>query len=154
MPPPLSEHQLEEILAAYPDDFFPHREFRLVGRQTSFAGVGRFDLLFEDGAGRKWLIELKAVPLKITDTDQVMRYHEELHTRAPEDLVIPCFVAPVIPPHVRSYLDGKGIEYREFTHAEFHRVAAAHGSPEVAVEDDLADIGGGDSTASADPAEP
>ena len=126
MSPELREHQLEDILAAHPDDFFPDRGFRLIGRQQSFAGVGRFDLLFEDLANRRWLIELKAVSLKITDTDQVMRYHEELQSRARGEALIPCFVAPHVPPHVRTYLDGKGIEYREITLAEFGRVAAAH----------------------------
>lgn len=123
----MREQQLEDILASYPDDFFPDRQFRLIGRQTSLDGVGRFDLLFEDRAGRKWLIELKAVALKITDTDQLMRYYEELHQRAPRESFIPCFVAPDVPPHVKGYLDGKGIEYREFRVAEFRRVASEHG---------------------------
>jgi RecB family endonuclease NucS len=91
MPLRIREQQLENLLADHPDDFFPDRQFRLIGRQTSFAGVGRFDLLFEDHAERKWLIELKAVPLKITDTDQLMRYHDEIHESAHSSGLVPCF---------------------------------------------------------------
>jgi hypothetical protein len=145
MPLRIREQQLENLLADHPDDFFPDRQFRLIGRQTSFAGVGRFDLLFEDHAGRKWLIELKAVPLKITDTDQLMRYHDEIHESAHSSGLVPCFVAPHIPPHVRSYLDGKGIEYREITLAEFQRVATAHG---VRLEEDRPVVQQDPSTAS------
>jgi hypothetical protein len=131
----MREQQLEDLLAAYPDDFFPGRGFRLLGRQTPMSGVGRFDVLFEDHQQRKWLIELKAVPLKITDTDQVMRYYEELRQREPGTAFIPCFVAPHIPTPVRNYLDGKGIDHREITIAEFIRVAAANG---VAIDEPTA----------------
>jgi hypothetical protein len=42
------EKDMEDLIASYPDDFFPRRHFVLIGRQESFASVGRFDLLFED----------------------------------------------------------------------------------------------------------
>ena len=42
------ELDMEDLIAEYPDDFFPTKGFKLKGRQQSFAEVGRFDLLFED----------------------------------------------------------------------------------------------------------
>jgi hypothetical protein len=42
------EKDMEDLIASYPDDFFPRRSFTLTGRQRSFAGIGRFDLTFED----------------------------------------------------------------------------------------------------------
>jgi len=38
------EREMEDLIAAYPDDFFPNKGFELIARQQSFAGVGRFDL--------------------------------------------------------------------------------------------------------------
>ncbi|MSQ14600.1 MAG: DUF91 domain-containing protein [Dehalococcoidia bacterium] len=119
----MCETHLEDMLAAYPEEFFPDRGFKLAGRQQSLRGVGRFDLLFQDDRSRYWLIELKAVALRITDTDQVMGYYEELHERNKQEAYIPCFIAPNIPHAVRNYLNGKGMEHKEITIAEFRRVA-------------------------------
>lgn len=54
------EKDMEDLIAAYPDDFFPRRNFVLIGRQRSFAGCGRFDLAFEDEFKSTILMELKA----------------------------------------------------------------------------------------------
>jgi hypothetical protein len=58
-PGPMIERDLEDLIAAYPDDFFLHKHFVLVGRQQSFAGVGRFDLVFEDEFPA-WLIVIRS----------------------------------------------------------------------------------------------
>ena len=42
------EREMEDLLAAYPEEFFQRQSFVLKGRQQSFAGAGRFDLLFGD----------------------------------------------------------------------------------------------------------
>jgi hypothetical protein len=42
------ERDMEDLIAEFADDFFPRRGLKLAGRQQSFAGVGRFDLLFTD----------------------------------------------------------------------------------------------------------
>ena len=59
----MRESQMEDLIASYPDEFFPGKGFELKGRQGSFAGVGRFDLLFVDRYRTNILMELKAVPL-------------------------------------------------------------------------------------------
>jgi hypothetical protein len=56
----MTEREMENLIAAFPSDFFPRRNFVLKGRQQSFADVGRFDLLFEDEFQTKILMELKA----------------------------------------------------------------------------------------------
>ena len=43
------EHDIENLFAAFPAEFFPGHSFVLRGRQQSFAGIGRFDLLFTGG---------------------------------------------------------------------------------------------------------
>ena len=42
------ERQMEDLIAKFPEEFFPGKGFVLTGRQRSFHGVGRFDLLFLD----------------------------------------------------------------------------------------------------------
>ena len=65
------ERDMEDLIAAYPGDFFPRQRFVLVGRQQSFRDVGRFDLLFKDEFNSTILMELKAVTLKYEDATQV-----------------------------------------------------------------------------------
>jgi hypothetical protein len=47
-----------------PGRVFPGKGLELKGRQGMFAGVGRFDLWFEDPFKTNILMELKAVPAK------------------------------------------------------------------------------------------
>ena len=54
------ERDMEDLIAAHPKDFF-NKVFTLIGRQQSFADVGRFDLLFQDEFGWMILVELKAL---------------------------------------------------------------------------------------------
>src|SRR5437773_2700891 len=119
---------MEDLIAQYQDDFFPNRGFVLKGRQQSFAGVGRFDLLFEDRFKTKILMELKAVSAKYEVATQLAKYKDELESRG-EDLVLMWLVAPQIPTSVREFLDRIGIEYTEIHPVEFRRVAERHGFP-------------------------
>jgi hypothetical protein len=121
----MNERDMEELIAKYPDDFFPRKHFVLVGRQQSFEGVGRFDLLFEDESKWHHLMELKARTLRYEDADQVARYYDELKSRGFKLLM--WLVAPRIPPSMQEFLGDKGIEYREIHVAEFRHVADRHG---------------------------
>jgi hypothetical protein len=116
------EKDMEDLIAAYPDDFFPDRHFALIARQRSFAGIGRFDLVFEDSFKSTILIELKARTLKYEDATQIARYRDELKRNGTKNIVM-WLVATHIPSSVREFLDDKGIEYSEFHISEFRRVA-------------------------------
>jgi hypothetical protein len=120
------EKDMEDLIADYPDDFFPDRGFELRGRQESFAGVGRFDLLFEDRFKTKILMELKAVPAKYEVATQLAKYRDELHHRG-ENHILMWLVAPQVSHSVREFLDRIGIEYSEIHLVEFRRVAERHG---------------------------
>ena len=119
------ERDMEDLMATYPTDFFPHHTFVLVERQSSFAGVGRFDLLFKDDHDSTILMELKARTLKYEDATQVARYRDELKRNGHKNIVM-WLVAPQIPTSVREFLDDKGIEYSEFHFGQFRRVAERH----------------------------
>jgi hypothetical protein len=119
------EKDMEDAIASFPDDFFPRKHLVLVGRQQSFSGVGRFDLLFEDEFKSTILMELKARTLKYDDATQVARYGDELKRNGGRNIIM-WLVAPQIPTSVREFLDDKGIEYTEIHFAEFRRVAERH----------------------------
>lgn len=120
------EKDMEDLISAYPDDFFPHRSFVLVDRQRSFAGIGRFDLLFEDEFKTTILMELKAKTLRYEDATQVAKYRDELKRIGCTNIIM-WLVAPQIPGSVREFLDDKGIQYSEFHVAEFRLIAERHG---------------------------
>ena len=122
------EKDMEDLIASFPDDFFPRKHLVLVGRQQSFSGVGRFDLLFEDEFKSTILMELKARTLKYEDATQVARYGDELKRNGCRNIIM-WLVAPQIPTSVREFLDDKGIEYTEIHFAEFRRVAERHAFP-------------------------
>jgi hypothetical protein len=123
----MNERNMEDLIAAYPDEFFPHKGFRLKGRQESFAGVGRFDLLFIDRFDTNILMELKAVPAKYEVATQLAKYRDELLARG-EKHILMWLLAPSIPTSVREFLDRIGIEYTEIHEAEFRRVGERHGT--------------------------
>jgi endonuclease NucS-like protein len=122
----LLEHEMEDLIAAHPDDFFPGKGFELRGRQQSFAGVGRFDLLFVDRFRTNVLMELKAVPAKYDVAEQLAKYKDELEARG-EKHVLMWVVAPQIATSTRELLDRIGIEFTEIHFGEFRRVAHRYG---------------------------
>jgi hypothetical protein len=124
----MNEKDMEDLISLYPDDFFPQKGFILKGRQRSFAGIGRFDLLFEDRFQTKILMELKAVAAKYEVATQLAKYKDELQSRG-ETHILMWLVAPQIPTSVREFMDRIGIEYTEIHLVEFRRVAERHGFP-------------------------
>jgi RecB family endonuclease NucS len=99
----MNERDMEDLIAEYPEDFFPNRRFELKGRQKSFAKVGRFDLLFEDEFKTVILMELKAVTGKYEVATQLAKYKDELIARG-EKHILMWLVAPQIPPSVREFI--------------------------------------------------
>jgi hypothetical protein len=119
------EQEMEELIANHPNEFFPRKVLKLKGRQVTFPGVGRFDLLFEDQFGNQILMELKARQAKFDDAEQLARYKEALDERGEKNVVM-WLVAPRIPKHVAEFLDRIGVEHSEIHEAEFRQVAARH----------------------------
>jgi hypothetical protein len=120
------ERDMEDLIASYPDDFFPGRGFEIQGRQGVFAGVGRYDLLFQDRFKTMILMELKAVTAKYEVATQLAKYKDELRNRG-ENHILMWLVAPQVPHSVREFLDRIGIEYSEIHEVEFRRVAELRG---------------------------
>ncbi len=120
------EREMEDLIAAKPDHFFPRHGFVLQGRQQSFQGVGRFDLLFTDRHGMTILMELKAVPARYEAIDQIARYRDALLQRGCTNILM-WIVAPSIPPTMKEFLSHLGIEFTEISEVEFKRAASSIG---------------------------
>lgn len=121
------ESFMEDLLWEYPDDFFPRHGFKKESRQFTLSGAGRFDISFRDASKRLWVIEVKAVPIRLEVADQVYRYAQQLKEAHPDDAPIPAVVAPVINATVRDHFDRWGIEHFEISEATFRRVAGERG---------------------------
>src|SRR5690348_2321198 len=116
------ERQIEDLIAAYPEEFFPGHTLALKKRQGVFAGVGRFDLLFVDSYSTNVLMELKAVTAKYEHATQLAKYKEALEAKG-ECNILMWLVAPSIPTAAREFMDRVGIEYTEIHETQFRRVA-------------------------------
>lgn len=126
------EREMENLIASFPEDFFPGHQLVLKGRQQSFAGIGRFDLLFTDRHQSNVLMELKAVPAKYQNADQLGQYKTALELQNERNILM-WLVAPLIPTSVRELLDRIGIEYTEIHENQFRRIADRRGiAPNVA----------------------
>jgi hypothetical protein len=75
---PMTEKEMEDLIASYPAEFFPRRPLNLKGRQGTFCGIGRYDLLFEDHFKNNLVMELKAVPAKLEVGEQLVKYKQAL----------------------------------------------------------------------------
>src|SRR5260370_8122909 len=82
------EREMEDLIAAHAEEFFPRHVLVLKGRQGTFAGVGRFDLLFEDEFDNKILMELKAVAAKLEAAEHLVRYKQTLEGKGDPNLII------------------------------------------------------------------
>lgn len=120
------EKDMEDLIAKFPDDFFPRKKLILKERQGTFAGVGRFDLLFEDEFGSNILMELKAIPAKYKDATQIAKYKEALEQSESTNIIM-WLIAPQIPSSVRQFLDRIGIEYSEIHETEYRNIARKRG---------------------------
>jgi hypothetical protein len=121
----MTERQMEDLIAQFPDEFFSSHGLVLKGRQQSFAEVGRFDLLFVDSFQTNVLMELKARTAKYEDASQLAKYKDALNQSGQPNILM-WLVAPQIPNSVREFLDRIGIEYSEIHEAQFRRVAERH----------------------------
>ncbi len=135
----MTERQMEDLIAQFPDDFFRGHGLILKGRQQSFAEVGRFDLLFADSFQTNVLMELKARAAKYEDATQLARYKDALQQRGEQNILM-WLVAPQIPNSVREFLDRIGIEYSEIHDAQFRRIAERNNIKlDTSQEDSVAD---------------
>lgn len=118
----MTEREMEDLLAKYPEKFFQRRILTLKGRQVTLPGGMRFDLEYEDQDGNSHLIELKAVAAKLEHVEQLTKYKKGLVEQGRKRIWL-WLIAPTIPKNLIEFLDDNGIQHAEITKAEYKQVA-------------------------------
>ncbi len=106
------EKDIENLIALYPNDFFPKSGFKLIGQQIRL-GNKYADIIFEDRVNRKIIVEVKRGILTRDAAGQVMEYYGLLKETNPDDIIELVLCANIIPPERKRFLEISGIECKE-----------------------------------------
>ena len=106
------EKDIENLLANYPDEFFPKAGFILQGQQVRL-GNCRADILFKDKYDRTIIIEVKKGILSRDASGQILEYYGLLKQDNFNTIIELILCANVIPTERRMFLENNGIECKE-----------------------------------------
>jgi hypothetical protein len=106
------EKDIENMLARYPDEFFPDEGFKLLGQQITVEGR-RLDILFEDKHKRKVIIEVKKGILTREASGQIAEYYGLLKNKGYIGNYELILCANIIPRERKTFLETIGIDCRE-----------------------------------------
>jgi len=119
------EKDIENLIAKYPDEFFPSSGFKLIGQQVRL-GKCFADIIFEDKYNRKVIIEVKRGILSRDASGQVMEYYGLLKNEEPESIVELILCANIIPAERRTFLETTGIECKELGINRLNEIASKY----------------------------
>jgi hypothetical protein len=122
----LIEKDIENLLANYPDEFFPKAGFVLQGQQVRI-GNCRADILFKDKYDRAIIIEVKKGLLSRDASGQVLEYYGLLKQDSPDKIIELILCANVIPTERRTFLENSGIECKELGVGLITNIAIKYG---------------------------
>jgi len=106
------EKDIENIIAAHPDEIFPNEGFKLIGQQVVVEGR-RLDILFEDKHRRKVIIEIKRGILTREASGQIAEYYGLLKNRGLNENYELILCSNIIPKERKTFLETIGIDCRE-----------------------------------------
>ncbi|MDZ7860952.1 MAG: endonuclease NucS [Candidatus Krumholzibacteriota bacterium] len=106
------EKDIENLIAMYPEEIFKGEGFKLIEQQYSVEGK-RIDILFEDGVGRKVIVEVKRGILNRNASGQIAEYYGRLKSKNKDTFYEMILCANVIPKERRLFLENIGIECKE-----------------------------------------
>lgn len=106
------EKDIENIIAAHPDEIFPGEGYILVGQQVVVEGR-RLDVLFEDKHKRKVIVEVKRGILTREASGQIAEYYGLLKNRNLSETYELILCANVIPKERKTFLETIGIDCKE-----------------------------------------
>lgn len=116
------EKDIENLIAQYPNEFFPKSGFKLVGQQVRL-GNKYADIIFQDQFNRKVIIEVKRGILTRDAAGQVMEYYGLLREINPDDIIELVLCANIIPPERKRFLEMSGIECKELGISLINKIA-------------------------------
>jgi len=116
------EKDIENLIAAYPEEFFPGEGFKLISQQYFIEGR-RIDILFEDKLGRKIIVEVKRGILTREAAGQIAEYYGLLKEKERNNFFELILCANVIPKERRLFLENIGISCKEVSIAFLSEIA-------------------------------
>jgi len=120
------EKDIENLLAYYPDEFFPGEGFKLIDQQFTVEGR-RIDILFEDKHGRQIIVEVKRGILSREASGQIVEYYGLLKTADETKNYELILCANIIPKERKVFLETIGIDCKELGIAQISQIANKHG---------------------------
>lgn len=106
------EKDIENLIARYPEEFFPNSGFKLIGQQVKL-GSCFADILFEDKYNRTIIVEIKRGILSRDASGQIIEYYGLLKQQDPNKIIELILCANIIPNERRVFLEKVGIECKE-----------------------------------------
>ena len=106
------EKDIENLIARYPEEFFPGQGFKLKGQQINIAGRIA-DIVFFDKHERMVIIEVKKGILSREAAGQIIEYYGLFKESFPERIIELILCANSIPFERRRFLENVGIECKE-----------------------------------------
>lgn len=106
------EKDIENLIARYPEEFFPNENFKLIGQQINVEGR-RLDILFEDKLKRKIIVEVKRGILTREASGQIAEYYGLLKNQNLNESYELILCANIIPKERKTFLETIGIDCKE-----------------------------------------
>ena len=116
------EKDIENLIANYPDEFFPNEGFKLIGQQHTIE-KRRIDVLFEDKHGRQIVVEVKRGILSREASGQILAYYCLLKQANPLNNYELILCANIIPQERKLFLVNAGIDCKEIGLSKITEVA-------------------------------
>lgn len=106
------EKDIENLIAWYPDDFFPGCGFKLMGQQVKLGNCFA-DAVFEDRYKRTIIVEIKRGILSREASGQIIEYYGLLKQQNTNRIIELILCANIIPSERKVFLENIGIECKE-----------------------------------------
>ncbi len=106
------EKDIENLIAAHPEEFFPGEGFKLLGQQITIEGR-RLDILFEDKHRRQIIVEVKRGILSRDSSGQIAEYYGLMKNANKDKNYELILCANIIPKERKTFLEAIGIECKE-----------------------------------------
>ncbi len=120
------EKDIENLLAKYPNEFFPDYSLRFMGQQVKL-GTYYADVVFENPKGEMVVVEIKRGILRREAIGQIIEYYGMLKQKEPNKNILLYLVANVIPKEMTVFLKEKlGIKFIEIPASKIWEVAERH----------------------------
>jgi len=120
------EKDIENLIAKYPEEFFPSAGMKLKGQQVS---LGRYyaDVIFIDKYERLVVLEIKKGILTRDAAGQIIDYYGVLKQQNESKHIELILCANSIPPERRHFLERAGIECKEISESFIRNIANKYG---------------------------